>query len=84
METAVNVFWRFGYEHTSLDLLMREMGIDLKQSWMIGDRWRDVDCGFSAGCRTVFIDNGYSEELRAQPDFRVTTLLKAAKICCEN
>jgi TetR/AcrR family transcriptional regulator, transcriptional repressor for nem operon len=27
LETAVNVFWRFGYEHTSLDLLMRETGI---------------------------------------------------------
>jgi TetR/AcrR family transcriptional regulator, transcriptional repressor for nem operon len=27
LETAVNVFWRFGYEHTSLDVLMREMGI---------------------------------------------------------
>jgi TetR/AcrR family transcriptional regulator, transcriptional repressor for nem operon len=27
----MNVFWRFGYEHTSLDALMREMGI-AKQS----------------------------------------------------
>ena len=27
----MNVFWRFGYEHTSLELLMREMGI-AKQS----------------------------------------------------
>jgi len=27
LETAVNVFWRYGYEHTSLDVLMREMGI---------------------------------------------------------
>ena len=27
LETAMNVFWRFGYEHTSLDVLMREMGI---------------------------------------------------------
>jgi TetR/AcrR family transcriptional repressor of nem operon len=27
LETAMNVFWRSGYEHTSLDLLMREMGI---------------------------------------------------------
>jgi TetR/AcrR family transcriptional repressor of nem operon len=27
LETAMNVFWRFGYEHTSLDVLMRETGI---------------------------------------------------------
>ena len=27
----MKVFWRFGYEHTSLDLLLREMGI-AKQS----------------------------------------------------
>ena len=27
----MNVFWRFGYEHTSLEVLMREMGI-AKQS----------------------------------------------------
>jgi len=27
LEDAMNVFWRFGYENTSLDQLMREMGI---------------------------------------------------------
>jgi TetR/AcrR family transcriptional repressor of nem operon len=31
LEIAVEVFWRLGYEHTSLDTLMREMGIS-KQS----------------------------------------------------
>jgi TetR/AcrR family transcriptional repressor of nem operon len=31
LKTAVGVFWRLGYEHTSLDTLMREMGIS-KQS----------------------------------------------------
>src|SRR5580698_1866924 len=31
LEIAVAVFWRLGYEHTSLDTLMREMGIS-KQS----------------------------------------------------
>lgn len=62
-----------------------DMGIDLKLSWMVGDRWRDVDCGYAAGCRTVFIDNGYAEELRAVPDYRVANLLEAAKIiCCES
>jgi len=33
----------------------RELGIDLTQSWMVGDRWRDVDCGHAAGCRTVLL-----------------------------
>ena len=58
----------------------RELGIDLAQSWMVGDRWRDVDCGRAAGCRTVFIDRGYAEELKHQPDFRVKNLLEAAGI----
>jgi len=31
LKIAVNVFWRLGYEHTSLETLMREMGIS-KQS----------------------------------------------------
>jgi D-glycero-D-manno-heptose 1,7-bisphosphate phosphatase len=58
----------------------RELGIDLAQSWMIGDRWRDVDCGHSAGCRTIFIDRGYAEELKQQPDFRANHLGAAAEI----
>ena len=58
----------------------RELGIDLAESWMVGDRWRDIDCGHAAGCRTVFIDRGYSEELRQQPNFRARNLLDAAEI----
>lgn len=58
----------------------RELGIDLTRSWMVGDRWRDVDCGHAAGCRTVFIDCGYSEELRQKPDFSARHLGEAADI----
>ena len=58
----------------------RELGIDLGQSWMIGDRWRDIDCGAAAGCRTIFIDHGYDEMLRATPDFRARSLADAAEI----
>jgi len=58
----------------------REMGIDLGQSWMVGDRWRDVDCGQAAGCKTIFIDRGYAEELKVRPDFSVRDLGEAAEL----
>lgn len=58
----------------------RELGIGLPQSWMIGDRWRDIDCGAAAGCRTIFVDHGYDEKLRAMPDFRVRSLAEAAEV----
>ena len=56
----------------------RELEIDLRQSWMVGDRWRDIDCGAAAGCRTVFIDLAHDETLRAMPDFRARNLTEAA------
>jgi D-glycero-D-manno-heptose 1,7-bisphosphate phosphatase len=58
----------------------RLLHLDLARSWMIGDRWRDVDCGRNAGCRTIFIDWGYHEALKAQPDFVVNTFPAAAAI----
>jgi D-glycero-D-manno-heptose 1,7-bisphosphate phosphatase len=58
----------------------RELGIDLAQSWMVGDRWRDVDCGHAAGCRTIFIDRGYAEDLRQKPHFSAGNLAEAADI----
>jgi len=58
----------------------RELNADLAQCWMVGDRWRDVDAGHAAGCKTIFIDRGYSEELKQKPDFRAKNLLEAAEI----
>lgn len=56
-----------------------EHGIDLSQSYMIGDRWRDIDAGAAAGCRTIWIDRGYDERAPAHmPDARVATLASAA------
>ena len=54
--------------------------IDLAKSFMIGDRWRDVECGFNAGCRTVFVDWQYQEGLKRQPDYRAGNLLEAAEL----
>jgi D-glycero-D-manno-heptose 1,7-bisphosphate phosphatase len=54
--------------------------IDLAKSFMIGDRWRDVDCGFNAGCKTIFLDWDYEEKLKRDPNFNAHDLLDAAKL----
>lgn len=36
-------------------------GIRLENSYMIGDRWRDIESGTGAGCKTIFVDYGYQE-----------------------
>lgn len=59
-------------------------GIDLKGSFLIGDRWRDVDCARAAGCRAVLIDHGYRERLREKPDFTVATFREAVAIILQN
>jgi D-glycero-D-manno-heptose 1,7-bisphosphate phosphatase len=58
----------------------RELDIDLAQSFMVGDRWRDIDCGHAAGCTTIFIDRGYDESLQQQPDFTAADLPSAARL----
>lgn len=55
----------------------RQLGLDLSKSWMIGDRWRDVECGRAAGVRTVFIDFGYDEGHDSAPDRTVSSFSEA-------
>jgi D-glycero-D-manno-heptose 1,7-bisphosphate phosphatase len=53
--------------------------IDLACSFMIGDRWKDVEAGRRAGCRTVFIDYGYRETFQcAAADFTTRQIAAAA------
>jgi D-glycero-D-manno-heptose 1,7-bisphosphate phosphatase len=61
----------------------KALDIDLIESFLVGDRWRDVDCGHAAGCRTVFIDRNYSEELRHPPDWTVTSFARAVEVILE-
>jgi D-glycero-D-manno-heptose 1,7-bisphosphate phosphatase len=57
-----------------------EFNVDLSSSYMVGDRWRDVEAGKNAGCKTVFIDYGYDERQPESYDFVTGSFLEAAQI----
>lgn len=56
----------------------RRYGVDMAHSFLVGDRWRDIDAGRAAGCRTVWIDCAYRERgPSAPPDAHVHSLPEA-------
>jgi transaldolase len=61
----------------------RKYDLDLSRSFLIGDRWKDVDAGNAAGCKTVFIDYNYSERgPSTEPSVRVSSLRDAVDWIC--
>ena len=62
----------------------KKYDIDLKGSYMIGDRWRDIEAGQGAGCDTFFIDYQYNEKRPANPTYTVNSLSEAVKIILGN
>jgi D-glycero-D-manno-heptose 1,7-bisphosphate phosphatase len=59
----------------------RKHSVDLSESFMVGDRWRDVEAGQNAGCRTIFIDGGYEERQPSRPPDATVHSLKEAANC---
>ncbi len=63
-------------------LLLRaatEYAIDLPRSFMIGDRWRDVEAGRHAGCVTIRLDRRYAQmDPESSPDYQAHSLPDAA------
>lgn len=62
----------------------RRHDIELERSFMVGDRWRDIEAGQRAGCRCLFVDHGYREQQPAAPFVRVESLAAAAEWILEN
>jgi D-glycero-D-manno-heptose 1,7-bisphosphate phosphatase len=53
--------------------------VDLATSFLVGDRWRDVEAAHRAGCRAIFVDRGYGENIASEPDATVRNLEEAAE-----
>ena len=56
----------------------RDMDLDLPSSFMVGDRWRDIDAGIAAGCHTIWINQHYAERVPTRFDVEVGSLTEAA------
>lgn len=62
----------------------RDLSIDLSQSWMIGDSYRDIEAGVRAGCRTILIESPLRRLQPAPtdpvPDYKTASLREAANL----
>lgn len=52
--------------------------LDLRRSFLVGDRWSDVVAGQAAACRTILIETPYSGRQRCQPAHCAAGLAEAA------
>jgi histidinol-phosphate phosphatase family protein len=62
----------------------REHGLDLTQSWMIGDRRSDILCGKNAGCRTIWLSNPLYPVVEGVADFVARSWPEAQRILARN
>lgn len=60
-----------------IEIAARELDIDLSKSFLVGDRWRDIEAGQALGLPTFFIDYSYKESPPNSPFVRVSSLLEA-------
>ena len=62
-------------------LAAKELGIDLHDSWLVGDSARDIEAGQRAGCRTIRLTHGgETGDDEPQADITVNDILAAAEL----
>jgi len=63
----------------------KKYGFDLAQSYMIGDRSKDIEAGKQAGCKTIFINYQYDENPTIlEPDYSINDVSKIIDIIIPN
>jgi len=65
---------------------VQDRGIDLSRSFMVGDRWTDIEAGRRAGCQTVLLGNSTSAGLSGinHPNFQASSMLEATRWILSN
>ena len=69
-----------------IDQAARDLGIDVKRSYVVGDKWSDVELGQRAGAHSILVQSGFAPDDPGNkrplhikdPDFIARTLTEAA------
>jgi D-glycero-D-manno-heptose 1,7-bisphosphate phosphatase len=56
----------------------QKWSIDLKHSFMVGDRWKDIEAGKRAGCTTCWLPGNYAEPEPESSDLIASSLLEVS------
>ena len=54
--------------------------INLQKSYVVGDRYKDIEAGINAGTRTIYMKNNYNEKKPKNFNYLIKTLKDIKKI----
>jgi D-glycero-D-manno-heptose 1,7-bisphosphate phosphatase len=57
-----------------------EFDLNLTNSFLVGDRWSDIEAGQRVGCKTILVEGPTSEAHRVKPDFHTASLKEAVAL----
>ena len=58
----------------------KEYNLNLKKSYVVGDRYKDILAGKRANCKTILINKKYNSSSQVEPDFKINNLKDLLKI----
>ena len=62
-----------------IKLIKKKYNLNLRKSFLFGDRKSDIDAGFKAGMKTIFIDRNYKELKPKNQNYTIKSLKNALK-----
>lgn len=63
---------------------VEKYNLSVNDSYMVGDRWKDIEAGNNAGCKTIFLDYDYNEKKPTEFNYKVESLYDSVNIILES
>ena len=54
----------------------QEWNLNLNFSYLVGDRFKDIEAGYRAGLKTFFLDKGYDEIKPKLQNYTISSILE--------